>query len=178
MIDNDVDKADGELRTMLAGMVNAPVIDAVRKNGDALANLMSESMKAESSLILRQSKEIANSVKELSDDLDTLRSKVDQVLKGNDSLKTTGIATKAELERSVTEIVSRLDLIEGAERASHAALQEIVAQLLRSEKDRADNKVVWIKALQGLRLQVALWGVLSVLEAIGIAALLFHSFGH
>ena len=215
MIDNNVDKADGELRTMLAAMVNDPVIDAVRKSSDALTNRMSESMRAESSLILRQFKEIANSVSELPDDLKGLRSKMDQVLKSNDLLKTTGTDTKAELEHSVAEIVSRMDLnaqamealparvrhviaedfadgqrrmdaavatlrlvSEDAERGSRAALQEITALLSRAEKDRSDNKAVWIKASRGVHLQVAMWGTLSVLEAIGIAALLYHSFGH
>lgn len=215
MIDNNVDKADGELRTMLAAMVNDPVIDAIQKNSDALTNRMSESMRTESSLILRHFKEIANSVKELPDDVDALRFKVDRVLKENESLKTTGAATKAELERSVTDIVARFELnaqavdalpervrhiiaedfadgqrrldeavatlrsvTEDAERGSRAALKEIAALLSRAEKDRADNKAEWIKVLRGAQLQVAMWGTLSILEAIGIAALLCHSFGH
>ncbi|WP_449428496.1 hypothetical protein [Rhodanobacter umsongensis] len=197
MIDNNVDKADGELRTMLAAMVNDPVIDAIRKSSDALTNRMSESMKDESSLILGQFKKIANSVSELPDDLRGLRSRMDQVLKDNDSLKTTGTDTKAELERSVAEIVSRMDINAQAVEALPARVRHVIAEdfadgqrrmdeavaTLRSvsedaEKDRADNKAVWINASRGVRLQVAMWGTLSVLEAIGIAVLLYHSFGH
>jgi CHASE3 domain sensor protein len=215
MIDSNIDKADGELRAMLAAMVNDPVIDAIRKNRDDLVTEMSDSLRTESGLILKQVRAIATTVSELPDDLKGLRSKMDQVLTGNESLKATGTDAKAELERSVTEIVSRLDLnaqtvealparvrhviaddfaearrrldgavatlrsvTEGAERASTAALQEIAALLSRAEKDRSESKATWLKAARGLRLQVALWGTVSVLEAIGIAALLFRSFGH
>jgi hypothetical protein len=215
MIDNDVERAGDELRAMLANMVNEPITDTIRRSGDTLRHELTESIKAETSQILRRVGDAGTATKDLQEEVETLGTRVSQLLHGLDGIRTAGATSATEVARALAALSLQLDTsasavatvpqfvrkalasdfadirrvsddtfgvlksaVDTAGHRSVAAFEDIVERLADLERKRAEDKAESARLLRGLRLQMALYGALIVLQAGGVAALVYRVFGH
>lgn len=149
MIDNDIEKANGELRTMLASMVNEPVAEVIRRSADALAEQVVEEVRSESALIQRQCRETTKTIKTVQDEVGTLGLAVRQVKQGVEALQATSLVTKADFEGRLAEILSRAEMTTAVLEGLPAGVRQALEDDFASDRHRLDQAVATLKSATG-----------------------------
>jgi len=203
MIDNDIEKADGELRTMLASMVNEPLLEALRRSSNDLIGQLSDEIRNESAAVVRQvDKKLAG----VRDELGEVRSKVaqtqadgaasshDLVQRLTDVLSSIGGATDAmgqvpnqvrdalggdfaagrrELEEAFGALMATSDK---AAQLSNLALQDLLSRFTEAEQQRVADRETWMRATRSIRALVLFISVVAALGLLGTAVVVIRSF--
>lgn len=204
MIEHDLDKADGELRAMLADMVNVPVLAAIQQSNATLISLILESMEKESATTVSQ---IGNKLKAILDSIDDLDSRTSQAqieaaaARHDTAKRCAAISAGIEgvgnatglLPARVSEAVAgdfantgrRLDEIsesliaanEVTKQASDVAFRNMQVRLEAIEAQRLSDREAEMRILRSLRKLVMFAGGVAVAGLLSTIAVLIHAYG-
>ena len=166
MIDNDIDKANGELRAMLASMVNDPLVDAIRRNLDALADQVAVEVKSESAMILRQGRDVTKTIKAIHDEMDTLGLAASQIKQGVEALKATSVVTKTAIEERLAEVLLRAKATSGFLEGLPSLVRHALEDDFATHRLRLDEAVATLKSATGAAEQASNLVLLDISEQL------------
>lgn len=153
MIDNEVERANGDLRAMLSSMVNEPVMDAIRRDSESAARTLAEVMKRESGHVLRLTTEVVNATEEVREEVGRVSSRLAQLGPAVDSLKVDLTGARSESERALTDLLARfqeqLSALDGLPQRIRQALAEDFTEDRRIRGADAATLKTSIEALGG-----------------------------
>jgi len=205
MIDNDIEKADGELRAMLASMVNEPLLDAMRRNNQAMTEHFLEELRSESLTTIRQ---VEKRLAGIRDEIDEVRSKVGQI-------QADGVASRGEIGQRLSDIGTSVDAAGGAlghlpaqvqdalmgdfadggrrlndavvvmkaamaatEQSSRLAIQELASRLAAAEMQYVSDRDEWMRVFRSLRILVVAVGAIATCGVVGTVTMLIRTLAH
>jgi len=204
MIENDLEKADGELHAMLADMVNKPLVAALQHGNGVLLTQVVESIQTESATTVRQ---VRNELKRAFDDIGEIGSNIRRAQNETAAAKLDTDMRLAEISSGVqavahlieplpsriceavssdfADVVRRLDQLkvslkaagDATKQASDSAYQNLLVRLEEMELQRMSGQEAAMRSLRSLRRLIKILLGCAVVGLSGMVAILVHAYG-